>query len=290
MSDARWQPGTRLYRPWQGPGISINALGMRTPPPAPKASGDWRTAVTGGSAVWGWRVLDADTIPAQLQQAEHASGRKATFYNFGVEGATLMQELALLKQFRDIYGIDQVILYTGANDALSEYLDVANQTKGTYNLDERLTSFELVKAAARLIQTVSAPSVSTLDKREHEMLAHVHQVNRLRAGLIAADEYCSAVHLRCDFVLQPLLFTRARPVGPEIRLIRTFKQLYPGFAAVAIEMYRDALASVPAKPIHDLSGAFDEFAQPVFTDNVHINEVGNRLVAEHIRATVSIEP
>jgi hypothetical protein len=167
---------------------------------------------------------------------------------------------------------------------------MANPKKQMYDATEGLTSFELVKAAARLIQTASDPSVGTLDRQGHEMLVHVHQVNRLRAGLTTADEYCNAIHLRCDFVLQPLLFTRARPVGPEIHLIRTFRLLYPGFAAVAVEMYRDALASLPANRIHDLSGAFDGFTQPVFTDNTHINEVGNRLMAEHIRATVSIAP
>ncbi|MCZ7392809.1 MAG: hypothetical protein O8C56_05695, partial [Candidatus Methanoperedens sp.] len=46
-----------------------NALGLRAPPPTPKAAGEWRIAVTGGSAVWGWRVLDADTIPVRLQAA-----------------------------------------------------------------------------------------------------------------------------------------------------------------------------------------------------------------------------
>src|SRR5262249_27988173 len=54
--------GLQLYRPWQGHEIIINELGLRTAPPTPKRSGEWRIAITGGSVAFGWRVRDADTI------------------------------------------------------------------------------------------------------------------------------------------------------------------------------------------------------------------------------------
>jgi hypothetical protein len=287
LSDGRWMPGMRLYRPWQGPGISINALGLRTSPPSLRVSGERRIAVTGGSAVWGWRVLDADTIPAQLQQLTHARNPNLTFYSFGIEGATLAQELAVLRQFRDIYGIDQVIFYTGANDALSAYLGMSGaQDIRLFDASTGLTSFELVKAATRLVRTASEPSAAMLDKLEREMLPMLERDNRFRAGLAEAEDYCSATGLRCDFLLQPLLFTRSIPIGPEQRLLTTFRRLFPGLAPVAAQMYRDARAALPPSQIQDLSDMFDGIAAPVFTDNVHVNEVGNRIVAERIRATV----
>jgi lysophospholipase L1-like esterase len=290
MSQARWQPGLRLYRPWQGPGININALGLRTPPPTPRVSGEWRIAITGGSAVWGWRVLDADTIPVQLQQLEHVSKPNLTFFNFGIEGATLAQELALLHQFRDTYGINQVIFYTGANDALNAYLEMAGARKQMFDAVDGLASFELVKAATRFAQTVFESSGTVLANSERKMLSRLKQINELRAGLIAADDYCNATQLRCDFLLQPLLFTRTSPVGPELRLVHTFGRLFPGFATVAAQMYHDALVSMPASRIHDLSDMFEGIAEPVFTDNVHVNEAGNRIAAERIRSTISFRP
>lgn len=66
--------GFVLYRPWQGDGIAFNALGLRTAMPTPKAPGEWRIAVTGGSAAWGWRVVDADTIPVRLQEILRRAG------------------------------------------------------------------------------------------------------------------------------------------------------------------------------------------------------------------------
>jgi hypothetical protein len=114
------------YRPFEGEGVSINALGLRTAMPTPKKPGEWRIAVSGGSAAFGWRVRDPDTIPARLQQALLRRGHSnVTVYNFAVDAITMKNELAILNRFREQYAIDQVIFYTGVNDATSSYLDTA---------------------------------------------------------------------------------------------------------------------------------------------------------------------
>src|SRR5262245_33623046 len=106
--------GLRLYRPWQGDGIIINELGLRTAPPTPKRSGEWRIAITGGSVAFGWRVRDADTIPVQVQERIQERGlSNVTVYNFGIDSAVVADELALLKRFRTVYDIDQVIFQIG---------------------------------------------------------------------------------------------------------------------------------------------------------------------------------
>jgi hypothetical protein len=285
LSTARWQPGTHLYRPWQGPGISINADGLRTRTLTPKAAGEWRIAVTGGSAVFGWRMLDKDTVPARLQQSRHPAN--VTFFNFGIEGATVMQELAVLKQFREIYAIDQVIFFTGANDALIAYLDAAGGRKRLFDAVDGITSFELFKAATRFSRIISKPSAAELDRLDNEVRRQASGDNRLQAGLMAANEYCNEARLRCDFLLQPVLFTRSNPVGSELQLVRTFRQLYPGLAALTVQIYRDAVGSMPPTRVHDLSDMYNGVAEPVFTDNVHVNQLGNRIAAERIAATIS---
>lgn len=288
MSDARWQPGGRLYRPWQGGGITINALGLRTAPPTPKAPGEWRVAVTGGSAVWGWRVADADTITGQLAALIGTTHPHVTIYNFGIEGATIAQELAVLKEFRERYGIDQAVFYTGANNVFATYLETAGANKQRFDAISGLASFELVKAATRFVQTMSEPDPRAVAQLEQTLLTRMRANNPLRAGLLAADEYCRATGLRCDFVLQPLLFTRAHPAGPEVRLVQMFRRLYPGFDVAAHDMYRDALAAMPADRTHDLSHVFDDIADPVLMDNVHLNELGNRIAAQHLARALSL--
>src|SRR5262249_45357428 len=92
--------GMMLYRPWQGDGITLNALGLRTALPTAKIPGEWRIAVAGGSAVFGWRVLDADTIPVQLQQVLRAQGHaNVTVYNFGIDANEIADDLRIVQRF-----------------------------------------------------------------------------------------------------------------------------------------------------------------------------------------------
>jgi hypothetical protein len=238
--------------------------------------------------VWGWRVLDADTIPEQLARLIAAKHPNVTVYNFGIEGATVAHELKVLRKFRKVYGIDQVIFYTGGNDVFGRYLDVSGGTKQRFDAVNGLASFEVVKAMARFMQSLTEPSLAHVAEMQDKVRAYVRANNSLRAGLMAADQYCRSNGLRCDFVLQPLLFTRARPVGPEIRNLQNFRRFLIGFDVAAHAMYRDALSAVPANRIHDFSGIFDNVSKPVLVDSAHVNELGNSIVAARIADTVTI--
>ena len=285
-SESRWAltpDGFRLYRPWVGDGIVINDLGLRTAPPKPEAAGEWHVAVTGGSAVWGWRILDADTIPVRLQEAPHQqSHTNISVYNFGIEGATLKQELALLKHFRDIYGIDQVLFYTGGNDVFSGYLGATSPSQRTGPFWEALSTFELTKTIERIATTWREPSAERLAQLDEQVLPQILRNSSLRTGIIAATDYCRMVMLRCDVVLQPFLLGRKSLVGSEGAIAQTLKRVYPRLDVLSSKIYRDALAFAPVGQIHDLSGVFDQTSQQVFVDSVHLTEAGNALVAKRL--------
>ena len=86
-SIAQEQDGVLLYRPWRGEDVAINALGLRAVLPTSKRPGEWRIAVTGASAAWGLGVLDADTIPVQLENILRRGGHdNISVYNFGIGG------------------------------------------------------------------------------------------------------------------------------------------------------------------------------------------------------------
>jgi hypothetical protein len=277
--------GVRLYRPWQGHGIVINELGLRTAPPTPKATGEWRVAITGGSTAWGWRVRDVNTIAAGVQRQLSRAHPNVTVYNYAIEGATMAGELATLKRFREIYAIDQVLFYTGANDTHSTYKRETAAEEEFRRLAEP-SSFELVKAVRRLMAMLKGPAAKTLAKLDQDVLPRTAQNNSLRDGIIAADTYCQAVKLRCDFALEPYLPTRKMPVGPEARLARTFELVFPRLGAMTLKMYREAIIAGPEKRVHDLSGLLDAFEKPVFFDLEHMNEAGHRFVAQAIAPIV----
>ncbi len=278
--------GFVLYRPWHGGGVSFNALGLRTAMPTPKASGEWRIAVTGGSATWGWRVADADTISVRLQEILRRTGHSnVTIYNFGIGGATLKQELALLKHFRATYAIDQVLFYTGGNDAYIGYLGTMNGHYGSWM--GTAETFELFKTAMRLQAIWSEPSPQKLQSRNGEIFPAVLTANRLRDGILAANDYCRATGLRCDFVLQPMMFERKSHTGPEAVMAKTLARLFPRLDVLTRRMYADALADGPAGHVFDFSQIFDETNRPFFLDHIHVNEAGYAIVAQHLAPIVS---
>jgi hypothetical protein len=277
--------GVMLYRPWQGEGVSINQLGLRTEPPTAKAPGEQRIAITGGSAAWGWRVRDADTISVLVQQALRRAGANVTVYNFGLEAQTIAQERMLLERFRDAYAIDQVLFYTGANNVVFDYLGTSGSQGAAFASET--TGFELVKAARRLSGLWSRPSAADLALLDDDALPRLVRDNSLREGIIAADAYCSDAGLQCDFALQPLLLMRQPRVGPEVRVADTLERLYPRLRTLAEQMYRDARAAGPQGRVHDLSAVFDRAAAPVFVDVVHVNESGNRIIADAVASILA---
>jgi hypothetical protein len=275
-----------LYRPWQGDGISINELGLRTPPPSPKSPGEWRIAVAGASAAFGWRMPDGDTIPVLLQQILHRQGHaNVRVYNFAVDAMMVDNELAILQRFRERYGIDQVVFYTGANDATYAYRRIATpMEEDVGGVLSGVNAFELIKVAGRLQARWLGPPSDLLAELDNQILPKLAQGNSLKDGLIAASNYCRGRKLRCDVVLQPILLARSKPRGPEIVLVRSLEEIYPRYREMFATMYRSALGT--GLPIHDRSDMFAQSAEPYFFDVAHINEAGNRYAAERIAEVV----
>jgi hypothetical protein len=95
MSAGRFtrRDGVMLYKPFRGDGIVINEDGLRTKSPTLKQWGEWRLAVTGGSAVRGPYVLEVDAIPLQLQQLLDRRGHHdISVNNFGIEAIDIAGE------------------------------------------------------------------------------------------------------------------------------------------------------------------------------------------------------
>jgi lysophospholipase L1-like esterase len=271
-------PGWRLYRPRNGDGIFINELGLRTAAPKRKAPGEWRVAISGGSTVWGWPVLDADTIPEYIQSLLPQTARNITVYNFGIEGATLEAELLTLKRFRETYALDEVLFYTGSNDVLKAYWGV---TTGRKDFDKFIASgFELAKAARRVNALLGGVNASSLAKFENDKLPGILRDNPLRQGVVAAEDYCRSAELDCAFVFQPTLITRTNHPAGEAKLAKTYDLLLPGMAMLTQRMYQDAIAAAPEGRVYDLTNVFDHQPKQFFTDHIHLNEEGNRIVAE----------
>jgi lysophospholipase L1-like esterase len=279
MSSERWgeKDGLLLYRPWRNHDIVINELGLRTAPPTPRQSGEWRIAITGGSVTFGWRMRDVDTIPVQVQRILRERGlSNVTIYNFGIDGFVVADELAVLKRFQKLYDIDQVIFLTGSNDVMFTYMSVESHSDKLGGLANN--QFELLK----LVGLLKARQASSrlLQKLDSELLPSVARHNSLLEGLSSADEYCRVSALRCNFVLQPVLLTRKVRIGSEIGIARTLNQVWPRYDELFATMYRTAATA--GLLVEDSSDVFDHSTEAYFIDAVHLNEAGNRRLAARI--------
>ena len=70
----------------------------------------------------------------------------------------------------------------------------------------------------------------------------------------------------------------------------TLLRIYPRLDVAAAQTYSDAIAAGPPNRVHDFSIIFDEMMDHYFVDAIHLNEAGNRLVAERLASAVSFGP
>jgi hypothetical protein len=68
---------------------------------------------------------------AKKQRTSGKGYSNISVYSFGVETIDIAGELAVLRRFRELYSIDQVIFFTGGVDATQSYLE-ATTPPGTH--------------------------------------------------------------------------------------------------------------------------------------------------------------
>jgi len=66
----------------------------------------------------------------------------------------------------------------------------------------------------------------------------------------------------------------------KFRVAQTLKQIYPRYRELVELVYRSTLTT--GLPIHDRRDLFDQSVDPYFFDAVHINQAGNKFVAEQM--------
>src|SRR5262245_15018720 len=292
MSESSWAPDIypKRYRPFNHPDVRINELGLRTQMPTGKSPSEWRVALTGGSAAWGAAVSDADSIPAQLQKLLRERGVNAMVLNFGMSNAQMRDELALLREFRDLYQVDQVVFYTGGNDTIYSYRNELQRELGGVEGQSIAANFELFRTFNRLWMKLAGPSENLLARIDGVVLPGLEKNNSLRDAILEAEKYCSALRMRCDFVLQPALVTRKTLTKNEREMRDSLEMLYPRVESAVRRMYAGAIATGPANRVHDFSDALDAVEAPLYFDIIHINELGNKTIAERLALAVPFGP
>jgi lysophospholipase L1-like esterase len=303
-----WRPYVEWWqRPCDGRYVTIDGRGLRPTPGEDAADpGAPRILCFGGSTMMGMGARDDHTIAALLARRLGAEGHPAAVVNYGQLGHNTTQEvITLLQLLKAGERIDVALFYDGVNE-----MACAEQTGRPdclFNEARRHAEFNLLhperrrdlavaallalvpRTVRRLRRLTGLPLAGPLPAAEADLaridlseLAHaavaVYAANLRLIRLLAA-----AYGFRPLFFWQPVITTKRRKTADEARWEADYtgdpasrRALYTAIVA-ARRARRDLAAAADAV---DLSGLFDDRADPVYIDLYHLSEAGNAAVAE----------
>lgn len=294
----RHRPGQRLGH------VTINAQGFRGPDLVrEKTPGRARVIVIGGSVAFGqgassdetvWTVPLARAIQAQLSRGE------VEVLNAGIIGYDSMQERVLLETELLDYAPDVVVLLDGWNDMNSSCEVAADKRLAMstfYELDAVLaqkphwaTNLLRLSAVYRSVERRRRRSSAGVGTGE-QWRVHPDALPRYRRNLAAMGRLARSIGARLVIVAQPEPFGRssAAPAAEAAVLAELDEGGYSIHVRASYPLFRrqaeEAARGMEAGFV-DASASFDGLEEPVFVDRVHLNDLGNELLAAAVAPAV----
>lgn len=244
-----------------------------------------RVWIYGGSTTFGIGQRNERTIASNLSRIAWEHGIPLEVHNRGVNGDTHFDELVRLSwEVTDTTPPDMVVFYDGVND-LGATIQRNSKGFGDLNEPESLfddliaRSFDHPSPARRLQRWWDG--LPPLPHRDAPLPSIDDPVELARRTVRNYDRAHRATRSILDdmgipvlFLWQPSRWTRNPQMGnPE----HMSMELYDWNRA-------NIFSSVDALPadVVDLTDAFDHLDEAVYTDDVHTNELGARVIAERI--------
>ena len=243
--------------------------------------------VFGGSTIFSLGVSDSATICSFLQKKLNDNGYKIKVTNVGVIAATLKHQIQRLELFFEIDEKDIIIFYDGVNDMIKASKKIRNDEMhrtNIINFREIFKKFRNFALGRYLIERSTKSTKSNVGN-----------------FVIESEEYCELLKETDRFVksqgalfyhfLEPNLYTK-RPLNkyekedlvpflrihaPDIEII--LKKSEPIFSACSKNLTFST----------NLNMAFNEIEGSPFLDFVHLNENGNKIIADQIYEKLLID-
>ena len=290
----RWLPYSYwTVAPIDGAYINVDEAGIRHTPSFTDDPTAPRIYFFGGSTMWGEGARDAYTIPAQVAQLLADRGNPAHVANYAQSGYVSWQDLLL---FQAQLALDNApalaVFYHGFNDVYSAYLQGGAGL--TLRENQRVSDVEMGRLL-RSGQPVFLPFDTDTSDYDWRLVTSGSTtprdiVNRWLANRRLVRAVAEEHGVDVFFVWQPALFAKGARTASEQHLLDDVERGQPGF----IDLYRDVhsavgdqLLSQSADDVIILTDLFSEVQGGIFTDRVHINEIGNRRIAEALVESIA---
>jgi lysophospholipase L1-like esterase len=294
-------------RPFDGSYVTLDERGLRQTT-AEKTAGDRviRVLCFGGSTMMGMGARDEETIPSVLARRLAALGHYVSVINYGQLGHNSTQETITLQQLLKAgEQIDIAVFYDGINEMACA--EQTGRADGLFNEARRCAEFNLLHSERRhdlIIAALFAIAPRTLRRLRQwtglplrgpfpVLEADLPRVDldRLASDVIAV--YAANLRLvrllgreygfHPIFFWQPVITTKRHKSRDE----QHWESDYTGDPLRRRLLYERIIAErrrspelVEAPDAIDLSGLFDDCAEPVYIDLYHLSEAGNAAVAE----------
>ena len=257
----------------EGRRVTIGSTGLR----------EKRILVFGGSTIFCGEMPDSLTVPSQLQQMVIANGFDVDVLNFGIQGIRIENQFKILKSIPKLGPDDIVIFYDGVNDLEKVYdsgLNLKNNQTPWMQINKIVAELENRSWFIRYL----APSVylesrgigqEFLESQAKQLVADNWFAYDKLARTYVEDKGATFVH-----ILQPNLFTytKASDIGKVRQKWSDMKAIENDLVSYATETNK----------IIDFTKILDELNVTPFFDWAHLDESGNKKVAEKMFA--ALEP
>jgi len=272
--------------------VNINSHGFRgLETIKEKPENIFRIFIVGGSTAAGFgSTSDETTISGFLEKKINSIHTEINVevINAGIGGATSFSELEYVKN--DLVGFEPnlIIIYDGANDARYKLLENTSSTKLNIALLQAFKSFlreqEVYRTPLVLHSFLLKNSIT--DYYAYKLLSDEDSNQIITLWVERISNVCELGHenkFLTMVALQPM-------VGSGKKILYGDEQNYMpknNNQIGSIKILKGMSEKLPMLDkkcdiVADLRGVFDDIIEPIYLDDVHVIDLGNKIIAENI--------
>lgn len=269
--------------------INVNSLGFRGPEfTSEKPENTFRIFLVGGSTAFGaGATSDYSTISGFLQKKfdDVKLIKKIQVINAGISSVTSFEETYYIKHTLVQLNPDLIVIYGGFNDAQYRVLSdpvISKEKEVKESEGFKFKNFPFYRTPWVIHDLLSAkmPHTDSSKRADDDSTEKIISLWKSRVGEICqlGKENGFATFI----VVQPSLITGSKNLLDYESKFVAKTDL--DFATKAtLEGMADSLKYFDSScKTADLSGAFDGITGPIYNDSIHVNDNGNRIIAEKL--------
>jgi len=278
--------GISMMEPSQHlPTLNINSHGFRGPEiELEKTSDIYRIFLVGGSTAFSLgSTSDETTITGFIQKNFNSLNLDLNIevINAGINGAHSETELYLVKNKLVKYDPDLIIIYNGYNDARSRLQHSVIQYEESKNVFDyfKFKSYPFYRTPFVIYKIFNPPSIH-LPSISDNIVSNT--VSSYENRLIEFCNIGKEEHFATLVVFQPMIGSGMKILSDDESIYSPENMRRTEYVLRVFPELAKSLEDLPCDKIVDFRNILDNYSEPLFYDDIHLNDKGNEIVANKI--------